>query len=120
MVRKLFDYRHIPQRRTALINGFNQQHLNPYLNFYRPCFFPGIRTDEKGKQRKIYRYENLMTPCDKLKSLPYAPDYLQPSLSFEILGLLAHQSSDNQVVDPLQQASQKLFKTIHGQNPKTG
>jgi transposase InsO family protein len=120
VVRKLFGYSHIPQRWAPLINDFNQQYLNPYLNFHRPCFFPETRTDDKGKQRKIYRYENMMTPYDKLKSLPDAKDYLKPGVSFEILDKLAHQISDNQAADQLQKARRKLFKTIHGQTLKTG
>ena len=68
VVRKIFGYSHIPLRWAPLINVFNQQHLNSYINFHRPCFFPETRIDLKGKQRKIYRYENMMTPCDKLKS----------------------------------------------------
>jgi len=120
VVRKLFGYGHIPQHWAPLINDFNQQYLNPYLNFHRPCFFPETRTDDKGKQRKIYRYENMMTPYDKLKSLPNAKDYLKPGVSFEILDKLAHQISDNQAADQLQKARRKLFKTIHGQALKTG
>ena len=120
VVRKLFGYSHIPQHWAPLINDFNQQHLNPYLNFHRPCFFPETRTDDKGKQRKIYRYENMMTPYDKLKSLPSASDYLKPGVSFEILDRLAHQISDNQAADQLQKARRKLFKTIHGRTLKTG
>jgi transposase InsO family protein len=120
VVRKLFGYSHIPQRWAPLINDFNQQYLNPYLNFHRPCFFPETRTDDKGKQRKIYRYENMMTPYDKLKSLPDAKDYLKPGASFEILDKLAYQISDNQAADQLQKARRKLFKTIHGQTLKTG
>ena len=120
VVRKLFGYSHIPQRWAPLINDFNQQHVNPYLNFHRPCFFPETRTDDKGKQRKIYPYENMMTPYDKLKSLPCASDYLKPGLNFEILDKLAHQISDNQAADQLQQARQKLFKTINGRTLKTG
>ncbi len=120
VVRKLFGYSYIPQRWAALINDFNRQHLNPYLNFPRPGFFPETRTDDKGKQRKIYRYENMMTPCDKLKSLPDTDSYLKTGLSFEILDKLAHQISDNQAADPLQKARQKLFNTIHGRIPKTG
>ncbi len=120
VVRKLFGYGHIPQRWAPLINDFNQQYLNPYLNFHRPCFFPQTRTDDKGKQRKIYRYENMMTPYDKLKSLPRAKDYLKPGVNFEILDRLAHQISDNQAADQLQKARQKLFKTIHGRTLKTG
>ena len=120
VVRKLFGYGHIPQRWAPLINDFNQQYLNPYLNFHRPCFFPETRTDDKGKQRKIYRYENMMTPYDKLKSLPSAKDYLKLGVSFEILDRLAHQISDNQAADQLQKARQNLFKTIHGRTLKTG
>jgi transposase InsO family protein len=120
VIRKLFGYTHIPQRWAPLINDFNQQHLNPYLNYHRPCFFPETRTDPKGKQRKVYRYETMMTPYDKLKSLPNAKDYLKPGLSFEILDTLAHQISDNQAADQLQKARQTLFKTIHARTLKTG
>ena len=120
VVRKIFGYSHIPQRWAPLINIFNQQHLNPYINFHRPCFFPETRIDLKGKQRKIYRYENMMTPYDKLKSLAEAKDYLKPGTTFEILDRIAHQISDNQAADRLQKARRNLFKTIHGQTLKTG
>ena len=120
VVRKHFGYSHIPQRWAPLINDFNRLHLNPYLNFHRPCFFPETRTDAKGKQRKVYRYENLMTPYDKLKSLPNAKAYLKPGIDFEILEKAAHQISDNQAADQLQKARQILFKTIHGQILKSG
>ena len=82
VVRKCYGYSHIPQRWAPLISDFNQQYLNPYLNFHRPCFFPETHADNKGRQRKAYRYENMMTPYDKLKSLPNAKDYLKPGLSF--------------------------------------
>lgn len=120
VIRKQFGYSHIPQRWAALINDFNRQHLNPYLNYHRPSFFPETLTDDNGKQRKVYPYENLMTPYDKLKSLPEGDDYLKPEISFEILDKIAHQVSDNQAADRLQRARQKLFKTIHGQGLKTG
>ena len=48
------------------INEFNINYLYPYINYHRPCFFPEIIIDDKGKQRKQYRYENMMTPYDKL------------------------------------------------------
>jgi transposase InsO family protein len=120
VVRKLFGYGHIPQRWASLINAFNQEHLNPYLNFHRPCFFPEIRTDAKGKQRKIYRYATMMTPYDKLKSLPQAAERLNPGLTFEILDATAHQISDNQAADRLQKARQHLFTTIHERTRKIG
>ncbi len=119
MVRKHFGYSHIPQHFAPLINTFNQQHLNLYLNYHRPCFFPETQTNVKGRQRKIYRYDNMMTPYDKLKSLPDAKDYLKPGVSFKILDKLTHQISDNQTVDQLSTAHQKLFKTINEQTLKT-
>jgi transposase InsO family protein len=120
VVRKLFGHAHIPQRWAPLINAFNQEHLNPYLNFHRPCFFPEIRTDPQGKERKIYRYERMMTPYDKLKSLPRAKQYLKPTVTFEILDATAHQLSDNQAADRLQKARQRLFTTIHERTQNTG
>jgi hypothetical protein len=67
--RKLFSYAHIPQRWAPLINTFNHDTLFPYINYHRPCFFPKTITDSKGKDKKNYPYEGMMTPYDKLKSI---------------------------------------------------
>jgi len=120
VVRKLFGHAHIPQRWASLINVFNQEHLNPYLNFHRPCFFPEIRTDQKGKERKIYRYEAMMTPYEKLKSLPQAEAHLKPGVTFEILEAIAYQISDTHAADLLQKARQQLFTTMHARTYSTG
>jgi hypothetical protein len=55
----------------------------------------------------------MMTPYDKLKSLPDAKGYLKPGTSFEILDTFAVEISDNQAADQLQKARQKLFNTIN-------
>jgi transposase InsO family protein len=120
VVRKLFGHVHIPQRWASLINAFNQEHLTPYLNFHRPCFFPETRTDPKGKERKVYRYETMMTPYEKLKALLKAEEHLKPGITFEILEATAHQLSDNQAADLLQKARQHLFTTIHDRTQNTG
>jgi transposase InsO family protein len=120
VVRKLFGHAHIPQRWASLINAFNQEHLTPYLNFHRPCFFPETRTDPKGKERKVYRYETMMTPYEKLKALLKAEEHLKPGITFEILEATAHQLSDNQAADLLQKARQQLFTTIHDRTQNTG
>ena len=78
IVRKHLGYSHIPQRFAPLINAFNRNHLNPHINFHRPCFFPIVITDAQGKQRKSYPYQAMMTPYDKLKSLPESGQYLNP------------------------------------------
>tara|TARA_B110000977_G_C11004043_1_gene465007 strand:- start:42 stop:1301 length:1260 start_codon:yes stop_codon:yes gene_type:complete len=120
VVRKVFGYTHIKQRWAPLINEFNKGYLNPYINYHRPCFFAENKVDKKGKVHKIYPYENMQTPYDKLKSLPNAENYLKPGVTFEILDKVAHQMSDNQAADQMKAARQKLFNTINGQNLKTG
>ena len=120
VVRKVFGYSHIPSRFAHRIHLFNQEVLNPYVNYHRPCFFPETYTDAKGRERKRYRYEAMMTPYDKLKSLPGAEAYLKPGLSFAILDQVAYALSDNQAADRLQKARQKLFHTIREQNLKSG
>jgi hypothetical protein len=35
----------------AAITDFYTQHLNPYLNFHRPCGVPELIVDAKGKQK---------------------------------------------------------------------
>lgn len=118
IVRKHLGYSHIPQRYAPLINRFLIDHLNPYVNFHRPCFFPEIVTDRRGKQSKCYPYDAMMTPYDKLKSLPDASRFLKPSISFSLLDDFASQLSDNESAKCLNNAKIKLFDTIHEQNSK--
>lgn len=119
VVRKIFGYTHIPQKWATEINAFNQRYLNPYINYHRPCFFPKTTTDSKGKQRKIYRYQDMMTPYDKLKSLNDAKQYLKPEVSIEMLDEYALKMSDNEAANELQKARKKLFSLIF-KHPKTG
>ena len=62
IVRKHLGYSHIPQRFANLVNAFCRDHLNPYVNFHRPCLFAETITDAKGRQRKRYPYKLMMTP----------------------------------------------------------
>ena len=62
VVRKQLGYTYIPQSCAELINGFNRDFFNPYINLHRPCFFPVPVIDAKGKIKKTYPYEEVMTP----------------------------------------------------------
>ncbi|MCP3868252.1 MAG: transposase family protein, partial [Gammaproteobacteria bacterium] len=115
IVRKHLGYVHIPQKWAPLINTFNRDQLNPYINFHRPCFFPVVITDAKGKQRKTYPYEALMTPYDKFKSLPNAEQYLKPGITLKQLDDMATAISDNDAAKQLNEAKLKLYKTIFEQ-----
>jgi transposase InsO family protein len=112
VVRKMLGYVHIPQRFAAQVNRFNHEHLNPYVNYHRPCFFPETVTDAKGKQRKRYHYKDMMTPYDKLKSLPHASQYLKSGTRFDTLDEIACAISDNEAAKRLQAARRQLFETI--------
>ena len=71
----------------------DRDYLNPYLNFHRPCFFAEVVVDAKGKQRKRYPYERMMTPYEKLESLPKTEGFLKPDVTVEHLNALAMQLS---------------------------
>jgi transposase InsO family protein len=113
VVRKHLGYSHIPGRFAQQVNDFTQTQLSPYLNFHRPCFFPTEEIDAKGRVRKRYRYEQMTTPYEKLKSLPDADRYLTPEISFRKLDALAYAISDNEAARRLNEARAKLFRTIN-------
>ena len=115
IVRKTLGYMHIPQRWASQVNEFNRKYLNPYINFHRPCFFAEIKTDPKGKERKIYAYKWMMTPYEKLKSLQDPESYLKPETTFLELDRIAMQVTDNEAAKQLQEARSKLFELIHSQ-----
>lgn len=112
VVRKQLGYAHIPQQFADKVNAFCADFLNPYVNFHRPCFFPETITDAKGKERKRYRYEEMKTPYEKLKSLPNASQHLKPGVTFEQLDAIAAKMSDNEAAAALNKARQRLFQTI--------
>jgi hypothetical protein len=111
IVRKHFGYSHIPQRFASVVNDFCREQLNPYINFHRPCLFPETVTDAKGRQRKRYPYNLMMTPYEKLKSMPNAEQFLKPGISFESLDTFARSISDNDAAKRLNDARVRLFKT---------
>lgn len=118
VVRKILGHSHIPQPFAPLINQFNLEVVYPYINFHKPCAFPETIRDKKGKEKKIYRQENRMTPYDKLKSLPNAKEYLKEGVTFEILDKLSMKMTDNEAAERLQNKRRELFKTIFEQDKK--
>ena len=112
IVRKHLGYSHIPQCFAAPVNTFCSDYLNPYINFHRPCLFAEIISDAKGRQRKRYPYKLMMTPYEKLKSLPKPEQYLKPGITFPQLDAQASAISDNEAAQRLNDARTILFKTI--------
>ena len=116
-VRKYLGYGHIPQRLAGVVNECTAGVLSPYLNFHRPCHFPTEFTDKKGKTR--YRYADMMTPYEKLKSLPEAARYLKPEITFKKPDEIAAECSDNEAAKRLNEARAKLFQLINQSQQRT-
>ncbi len=112
-VRKYLGYSHIPQHFASQVNAFTVEVLSPYLNFHRPCHFPTEYTDKKGKIRKRYRYQDMMTPYEKFRSLPEVESYLKPGTTLKNLDTLAAECSDNDAAQHLNEARAKLFQSIN-------
>ena len=112
-VRKYLGYSHIPQHFASQVNAFTTQALSPYLNFHRPCHFPTEFTDKKGRIRKRYRYQDMMTPYEKFRSLPEAQNHLKPEITLEKLDAIAAECSDNEAAKRLNEDRAKLFQSIN-------
>ena len=74
---------------------------NPYLNFHRPGLFPESVTDAQGKTRKRYPLDGVMTPFEKLKSIPAMVSFLKPSITLDSLEIESKRLSDNEWADAL-------------------
>lgn len=72
VIRKWMGYAFLPKGYAKQINVFYFGSFHEYVNFHRPCVFPKVTTDAKGKQKKTYPQENYLTPFEKLHSLPHA------------------------------------------------
>lgn len=116
-VRKHLGYSPIPGRFAQRVSAFASGILSTYLNFHRPCDFPTDYTDAKGKLRKRYRYEDMQTPYEKLKSLPQTTRYLKPGITFQQLDAIATECSDNEAAQRLNNARATLFQFINKSQP---
>jgi hypothetical protein len=111
VVRKHMGYLHIEAQHAGPIQSFYREHLNPYLNFHRPCGQAEIQTDAKGKQKRVYRrYE---TPWEVLRQRPDAACYLRPGQTMEALLRESLRETDTESATRMQAAKGKLFSGFH-------
>jgi len=109
IVRKHMGYGHIPSEHADRIQRFYTAHLNPYLNYHRPCGFAHVQWDERGRRRSRYRHQDYVTPYEKLRSLPQAHRYLKEGLRWEILDHLAYALSDTEAARRMMLAKAELL-----------
>jgi transposase InsO family protein len=118
VIRKHLGYAHIPQCFATEVNAWCANHLNPYVNFHRPCLFAEDITDNKGKTRKRYPLDWVRTPFEKLASLPDVATFLRPGVTLDALRQTATAMSDNAAAEQMNLARQKLFLSINQRSRK--
>ena len=82
VIRKLIGHGHIAGEHAELVQKFYTAHLNPYLNYHRPCGFATVSLDARGKRKRQYRLADYATPYEKLKSLPEGAQYFKENITF--------------------------------------
>lgn len=112
VVRKIMGYGHIPQKYAAAINRLHQGALTPYLNFHRPCYFAVNTVDARGRIRKTYPTEQIMTPWERLQSIPDFAQYLKPGVTAQTLSDTALAMTDSQAAQALQDGRRTLFASL--------
>jgi len=108
VMRKNIGYQWLPPSHAGDVHAFNQEWFNPYLNYHRPCGFATVKTDAKGKVKKVY--DVYATPYERLKSLPQAKLFLKPGVTFAALDRIATADSDTEFARKMQKAKRDLFR----------
>ena len=107
VIRKHLGWTHIASGHAEAVNLFHRQHLNPYLNFHRPCGIPELRTLARGKIKRVYRQWE--TPWDILRGLADWETTLRTETNAAALQRQASAQSDTDAAMAMQQAKRDLF-----------
>jgi transposase InsO family protein len=108
VVRKHMGYGHIAASQAPAIGKFMDEHLNPYLNFHRPCAVPEqVIVNEKGKVKTKYRW--FATPWEILRQLPDLARQLKTDVTIADLEQQARAKTDMQAAQQMTQAKNKLY-----------
>lgn len=119
VVRKEMGHWHIRGIYAPRINAFYRDHLIPYINFYRPCYFPKRMTAKNGKVTVRYPRKNCMTPYRKLQSLKNWQQYLRPGVTAEDFERQYHRKTPLQAAREKTAAREQLFSIIIEKHPNT-
>ena len=110
IIRKHMGWGHLQEVHADPIQQFYSAHLNPYLNYHRPCAQADVEVDAKGRIRR--RYRRYQTPLETLLKLSKPQQYLRPGLIVATLERIAGLMSDTEAARRMQQAKHKLFEQL--------
>lgn len=107
VIRKHMGHGYIAACHAGAIDKFYREHLNPYLNYHRPCGVPEMVIGAKGKEKRFYRW--YATPWEILRQLPDLARRLKDGLTVDGLNKIAAATGDTAAARQMQQAKAKLF-----------
>ena len=111
IIRKHLGFAHIGSQHARTVDQFHRQHLNPYVNFHRPCAIAEIKVEPSGKRRRIYsRWD---TPFEIFRHLPGCESYLRSGVTLAELEKTAKLQSDTEAAIEMQRAKRQLWSRIN-------
>jgi hypothetical protein len=110
IVRKHMGFGHIAAEHAEAVDQFHRRHLNPYVNFHRPCAVAEIIEHANGKRQRVYR--KWATPLEIFSQTPQCETCLRPGVSLADLEAFAQKQSDTEAAIEMQKAKQQLMAGI--------
>jgi transposase InsO family protein len=107
IVRKHIGFGYIDAQHAQTVDQFHRQHLNPYINYHRPCAVPTIITEANGKRRRVYL--RWATPFELLQEAPHCESLLRPGVTLAELTAIAQAQSDTEAALAMQRAKRQLL-----------
>jgi hypothetical protein len=110
VIRKHLGFGHIGAQHAEAVDAFHREHLNPYVNFHRPCAVPRVIVAANGKRRRIYT--RWATPWELLQEAPRCESLLRPDVTLAGLQQFAQLPSDTDAALEMQRAKRQLMCRI--------
>jgi len=110
IVRKHFGFSHIGAQHAEVVTTFQRQHLNPYVNFHRPCAVPVVIVEANGKRRRTY--PRWATPFELFQQVPRCESLLRSGVTLTELQQFAQLQSDTEAALEMQRAKRQLMSRI--------
>jgi hypothetical protein len=110
VVRKHMGFGHIAAQHAEAVDRFHREHLNPYVNFHRPCAMPEIVEQPNGKRKRHYR--RWATPFEIFIGLSECEQYIRTGVTRADLEKLALAESDTEAAIAMQRAKRKLMAAV--------
>ena len=110
IIRKHIGFGYIDAQYAEAVDLFHRQHLNPYVNFHRPCAVPKIITEANGKRRRVYL--RWATPWELFQEAPHCESYLRPGVTLAELAGFVRVQSDTEAALGMQRAKRQLLARV--------